>query len=160
MLFFVLIKNHQSTSPLPPTTHSPSPQPTIRPMYPSPASAYRPQVPQQPQLIPQPTYPQMTNQNSQPPPPPPSHLSTYPHPQYSNHSAATANIIPPSTSTYPGHPGQSLPFPQPMPYGMGGSTAGTSNQQINNINGPFLVNIIVDKLNFIRFFYCRTIIII
>jgi len=133
------IKNHQATPP-PTTTHSPSPQPSIRPMYPSPASAYRPQV-QQPQFI-----PQMTNQNSQSPLPPPS--STYPYPQYSNNSNATAstnNILPPPTATYPGHPGQPPPFPQPVPYGMGGSTASTMNPQMNNINGSFPVNISVVK---------------
>jgi len=147
LIFFVSIKNHQPPPPLTPTTHSPSPQPTIRPMYPSPASAYRPQVQQQqPQLIPQPTYPQMTNQNSQQPPPPAS--SSYPHPQYSNNLSATAipNTIPPSTSTYPGHPGQPPPFPQPMPYAMGGNIP---NQQMNNVNGPFSVINIVDKLIFI-----------
>jgi len=146
IVVFVFIKNHQPTPLLPPTTtHSPSPQPTIRPMYPSPASAYRPQVQQQqPQLIPQPTYPQMTNQNSQQPPP----SSSYPHPQYSNNlsTTATPNTIPPSTLTYPGHPGQPPPFPQPMPYAMGGNIP---NQQTNNVNGSFPVSSIVDKLIFI-----------
>jgi hypothetical protein len=116
-------------------------------MYPSPASAYRPQVQQQqqqPQLIPQATYPQMTNQNSQLPPP----SSSYPHPQYSNNLSATAtpNTVPPSTSTYPGHPGQPPPFPQPMPYAMGGNIP---TQQMNNVNGPFSVSIIVDDFIFI-----------
>jgi hypothetical protein len=112
-------------------TYSPSPQPTIRPMYPSPASAYRPQV-QQPQLI-----PQMPNQNSQPP-------STYPYPQYSNNSntAAAANTTPLPPPTYPGQPPS---FPQPMSYPMGGNT---TNQQMNNINGSFLVSSIVDRFNF------------
>jgi hypothetical protein len=146
IVVFVFIKNHQPTPLLPPTTHSPSPQPTIRPMYPSPASAYRPPaVVQQPQFIPQTTYPQMANQNSQPPPPPSS--STYPYTQYNNNlnTTATANNVPQSTSTYPGHPGQPPPFPQPMPYAMGGTTAGAANQQMNNINGPLPVSIIVDK---------------
>ena len=142
-----------STSPLPssntyntipnstslPTNHyNPSAQPTFRPMYPSPASAYRPQV-QQPQFI-----PQMSNQISQsPPPPPPS--STYPYP-YSN-TAAVPNTAPIPTSTYPGQPP-----PPPMPYAMGGATNGTPNQQMNHMNGPFptvcRVNLDMIVLNF------------
>jgi hypothetical protein len=112
-------------------------------MYPSPASAYRPQT-QQPQFI-----PQMTNQNSQSPLPPPS--STYPYPQYSNNAntAASTNNIPPPTATYPRPPGQPLPFPQPIPYGMGVSTAGTTNPQMNNINGSFPVNISLVKISFV-----------
>ncbi|CAF3954917.1 unnamed protein product [Rotaria sordida] len=128
--------------PIPPTIHSPSSQPTIRPMYPSPASAYRPQVQQQqqPQLIPQTTYPQMTNQNSQP------NSSNYPYPQYNSNSniAPTSKTTPYLTSTYPGQVGQ-IPQ-QPMPYAMGSSTINTGNQQVNNMNGPISNNNLLDLL--------------
>ncbi|CAF2797756.1 unnamed protein product [Rotaria sp. Silwood2] len=136
------LSNHQYISSVPPTTHSPSSQSTIRPMYPSPASAYRPQV-QQTQIVPQTTYPQMTNQNSQPlPPPPPPPSSTYPYPHYNSNSntSATTKTTPYLASTYPGQVGQIPPLPQPMPYAMGGSTATTDNQQINNMNGPISNN--------------------
>ncbi|CAF4570194.1 unnamed protein product, partial [Rotaria magnacalcarata] len=80
-------------------------QPTIRPMYPSPASAYRPQV-QQTQPMPPPIYPQIPNQNA------PAPSSNYPYPQYNNNG--TTPYVP---STFPGQ----LP---PMPYPMGGNTNG------------------------------------
>jgi hypothetical protein len=150
----------------PPTNHyNPSPHPSIRPMYPSPTSAYRAQV-QQPQLLPQTTYPQMPNHIAQPPPsstypqmpnhiaqpplPPPS--SAYPYP-YSN-TAAAVNTVPSPTATYPGQ----LP-PPPMAYAMGGSTAAATNQQRNNINGSFPVNKTIDELNFIELSFFRIIII-
>jgi hypothetical protein len=105
-------------------------------MYPSPATAYRPQL-----------IPQVTNQHPQPPPP---SSSTYPHPQYNNNSnlAASANTIPQPTLTYPGHPGQPPPFPQPMPYAMGGSTTATVHQPMNNINAQFLVSITIGSIKF------------
>jgi hypothetical protein len=119
-----------STS-LPTNHYNPSPQPTFRPMYPSPASAYRPQV-QQPQFIPQISQPSL----------PPS--STYPYP-YSN-TAAVPNTAHIATPTYPGQP------PPPMPYAMGGATNGTPNQPMNHMNGPFptvcLVNLNIIFLNF------------
>ncbi len=96
-------------------------------MYPPPSSLYRPQVPQQPpQLI-----SQTMNQNVHPslplPPGPPS-SSAYPY-QHSNYN---------SNSATSGHPGQPLLVPQSMPYAMGGSTTGATNQQ-NNLNGPLTV---------------------
>ncbi len=101
-------------------------------MYPLPVSAYRPQV-QQPQFI-----PSMPHPTSQPTPPPPS--SNYPYPPYTNHLSA----VPPTTFT---HPSQSSPFPQPMPYAMGGTTTGTAHSQTNNINGSFPVSTSMDKCN-------------
>ena len=106
-------------------------------MYPSPASAYRPQI-QQPQLI-----PQISNQNSQPPP-------TYPYPQYNNNSNTAANTTPLSAPTYPGQP-------PPMPYATGGNTANATNQQVN---GSFSVSLLINKFNFNTISYFRIIIII
>ncbi|CAF1266761.1 unnamed protein product [Rotaria magnacalcarata] len=97
---------------LPTAVQSPPAQPTIRPMYPSPASAYRPQV-QQTQPMPPPIYPQIPNQNA------PASSSNYPYPQYNNNG--TTPYVP---STFPGQ----LP---PMPYPMGGNTNGANNQQMN-----------------------------
>ncbi|UJR15134.1 hypothetical protein I4U23_002099 [Adineta vaga] len=114
-------------SPLPPTNlystipPSTSSQPTIRPMYPSPASAYRPQT--QPSQLPS----QMPNQYSQQP------SSVYPYSQYGNNSNSIATTSPAMT-TQPVYSGQQ---PQSMPYGMGGNINGASNQVVNNINGPF-----------------------
>jgi hypothetical protein len=110
-------------------------------MYPSPATAYRPQ----PQLI-----PQMTNQNLHPsspppPPPPPTSTSSSNYPYYSHNSNAPTS----------GHPGQPPFIPQPTPYAMGGSTTGATNQQNNNLNGPPSVSI---KLNnkFVQFLFFIT----
>ncbi|CAF1187664.1 unnamed protein product [Rotaria sp. Silwood1] len=136
--------NHQPIPSLPPppttTTYTLSSQPTIRPMYPSPTSAYHSQV-QQPQLVSQTTYPQMINPNSQPlpPPPPPSSSSTYPYSQQNSNSNTTATTSY-LTSTYPG---QISSLPQSMPYAMG---TNTGNQQINNMNGPVSNNNLMDLL--------------
>ncbi|CAF3776387.1 unnamed protein product [Rotaria sp. Silwood1] len=109
-------------------------QPSIRPMYPSPSSAYRPQVSQQSSQFISST----TNQTAQPPlpsrPPPPTLSSTYPYPQYNYNSNTTAAAT--------AHSGQS----PPMPYGMGGSIVGATNQQNNNLNGPLTNNDMVDLL--------------
>lgn len=104
-------------------------QPSIRPMYPSPASAYQPQMSQQPppQFIPQPPNP---NFPASSPLLSPSTTSTsnYPQPQYNYNSN-------PTSSAYPGQP----PL---MPYGMStnaAAVAGVTNQQNNNPNGSLSV---------------------
>lgn len=113
-------------------------------MYPSPSSAYRPQV-QQPQFTPQATYPAMTNQNSQSMPP---SSSAYPYQQQYTPNPNTAqttqanSYLPP---TYPGQVGQPPPFQQPMTYGMGGNPAATAQQPPNNINAPFAVCILINE---------------
>lgn len=120
-------------------------------MYPSPASAYRPQFNaqisnpnSQPTPPPQPQFtPQLSNPNVQPPPPSASTL-TYPRPQY----PSQPNI--PAVS-YPGHPGQPPPFPQTTPY-----AASTTNPQINNINGFLPVSTIIDQ-SICLFISCRII---
>jgi hypothetical protein len=90
-------------------------------MYPSPSSAYRPQIPQQqPPLI-----PQTINQNTHSLPPPPPSSSTHPYPQYNHNSNTAASGHPPLV-------------PQPMAR----STAGPINQQNNNLNGPLPVSIL------------------
>jgi hypothetical protein len=98
-------------------------------MYPTPASSYQSQIPQQlPQSI-----PQVMNQNSYPPPPSSSQPppSSYPYPQ-PNYNANPAPF---------GHSGPPPLGPQTMPYTMGGSTAGVTSQQNNNLNGPLSVRI-------------------
>jgi len=93
-------------------------------MYPSPASSYQPQMPQQPP-------PPLPNQNYPSTAPailpsstiPTTSTSNYPYPQYNYNTNPTSSA----------HPGQ----PPLMPYGMSGNTAATMpNQQNNNVNGP------------------------
>ncbi|CAF3325615.1 unnamed protein product [Rotaria sp. Silwood2] len=120
------------------TYQIPSSQPSIRPMYPLPPSVYRPQVQQQPSQPISPTTNQ-TAQSSFPPypPPPPISSSTYPYPQY-NYNLNSAGA---------GHPGQPPQLSSPsMPYGMGGSTTGATNQHNNNLNGPLTNTDMVDLL--------------
>lgn len=100
-------------------------------MYPRPPSSYPSQITQQPSqfMSPvatstiQPSFPSHPPLSGAPPLPP----STYPNSQYNYNSNSAA-------ATHPGQ--QPPPAPQTMPYGMGGSTAGVSTQQNNNLNGP------------------------
>lgn len=123
----------------------------IRPMYPSPSSAYSAQL-AKPQNTPNMTYPLPTPiQNvqpvAQPPVPQPVASSTYPYPQYSNN-------FNPNPPTYPGQTPQ-VPFP------MAGNNAHPPNSQpMNNMNGPTPVVCCIgnDSLEMFIMFYFRLII--
>lgn len=133
-------------------------------MYPSPASAYRPQFTaqisnpnSQPTPPPHPQFtPHLSNSNLQPtPPPPPPSASAlaYPHPQYPSHPNIPA--VP-----YHGHPGQPPPFPQSTPYATPANAASTVNPQINNINGFLPVSTAIDRSIYRSMLFLRRIILI
>ncbi|CAF1303782.1 unnamed protein product [Adineta ricciae] len=120
-----------------PTYLAAVPPPPVRPMYPTPSTAYRPPISQQPaQLIPQP-FNQNAHPSSLPPPPLPPAPSTsnmsspYPYPQYNQNPNSAAS----------GHFGQQ----PPMPHSTSGSTT-NSMSQMNNLNAVQSTGDVLDLL--------------